>query len=307
MHVTLRQLRAFLCVADHGSFSQAAKSMHLSQAALSGLVKELEAQVGVRLLDRDTRNVALTEVGESFGPMVRRLLADLDGALEDLNNLRELRRGVVRVAAPETLSCTLMPELIRYFEDEYPGIEIRFEDVPIEQVRAGLHNGSIDIGLGPGGAILDEEIRKYAMWTDPLWVALNADDPLCAQDDVRWSDLRDRAMYTYMRNFERAVLRDVPVESHPRRIVPSQRVNTAFSMVKSRGGATVFPSMASGLLRAFDLQCRPLVAPVVVREIALFSKTQAHISPAVAAFQKLALDFAKTWVKVRASEFPLSR
>jgi DNA-binding transcriptional LysR family regulator len=102
MNVTLRQLRAFRAVVEHGSFTEAARTLHLSQAALSGLVKELESQVGVRLLDRSTRNVAPSEVGEAFLPHVGRVLGDLDEALASLANLKELRRGLVRVAAPET-------------------------------------------------------------------------------------------------------------------------------------------------------------------------------------------------------------
>ncbi|HVQ66414.1 MAG TPA: LysR family transcriptional regulator, partial [Bradyrhizobium sp.] len=64
MDVTLRQLRAYVAVLESASFSEAAKAMHLSQAALSGLIKELENRVGVRLLDRTTRKVSASAVGE---------------------------------------------------------------------------------------------------------------------------------------------------------------------------------------------------------------------------------------------------
>src|SRR5688500_15666953 len=101
MDVTLRQLRAYVAVLEAASFSEAARAMHLSQAALGGLIKELENRLGVRLLDRTTRSVSRTDVGEAFEPMVRRLLANLDEALESVTSLKELRRGLVRVAAPE--------------------------------------------------------------------------------------------------------------------------------------------------------------------------------------------------------------
>ena len=72
MDVTLRQLRAYVAVLESSSFSEAARAMHLSQAALSGLIKELENRLGVRLLDRTTRKVAPSAVGEAFEPMARR-------------------------------------------------------------------------------------------------------------------------------------------------------------------------------------------------------------------------------------------
>ena len=94
MDVTLRQLRAYVAVLESASFSEAAKAMHLSQAALSGLIKELENRVGVRLLDRTTRKVSASAVGETFAPMARRVLSSLDEALDNLTNLKELRRGL---------------------------------------------------------------------------------------------------------------------------------------------------------------------------------------------------------------------
>src|SRR5690606_15937464 len=147
--VTLRQLRAFIAVLERGSFSDAADSMHLSQAALSGLIKELESRLGMRLLDRSTRSVSVSVVGAEFEPLVRRVLANLDGALESVMNLKELRRGVVRVAAPETLSCTLLPQLIANYSNRFPGVDVRFDDVPIEEMIAGLYSGKSDIGFGP--------------------------------------------------------------------------------------------------------------------------------------------------------------
>ncbi len=130
--------------------------MHLSQAALSGLIKELETRLGVRLLDRTTRSVSASAVGEAFEPMARRVLASLDEALESLTNLKELRRGLVRVAAPEPLSCTLLPELIATYNDQPPrrGRAVRRRADP--EVLAGLQDGSTDIGFGPAGIIADE-------------------------------------------------------------------------------------------------------------------------------------------------------
>jgi Transcriptional regulator len=101
MDVTLRQLRAYVAVLEAASFSEAARTMHLSQAALSGLIKELENRVGVRLLDRTTRKVSAVRGRRDLCPMARRVLSNLDEALDNLTNLKELRRGLVRVARPK--------------------------------------------------------------------------------------------------------------------------------------------------------------------------------------------------------------
>ncbi len=295
MDVTLRQLRAYVAVLETASFSEAAKAMHLSQAALSGLIKELENRVGVRLLDRTTRSVSRSVVGEAFEPMVRRVLANLDEALESVTNLKELRRGLVRVAAPETLSCTLLPELIAAYNFSHPGVDVRFDDVPIQQVLAGLQNGSTDIGFGPAGVMADEQLEAHMICADPLWVALRPDDPLTKGRSVNWKDLRDQPLINYMPNIAINVLSHVPPRHHPRKMVAVHRVNTALSMLRVRQGAVICPSMAEQLVQGFGLKFLPLKQPTVKWKIAAFARPQTSLSPAVESFLNFTMDFAGNW------------
>jgi len=291
IEITLRQLRAFLTVLDCGSFSDAANTMHLSQAALSGLVKELESRLGVRLLDRNTRSVMASDVGNAFEPMVRRVLADLDEALEGVSNLKALRRGLVRVAAPEPLSCTLLPELIAGYGQTYPGIEVRFDDVPIEQVLANLHHGSADIGFGPAGVLTDDAIEAHVIRADPLWAALRQDDPLAKGESISWKDLRDRPLINYMPNLAVNVLANVPSRHHPRHIVPVHRVNTALALLRVQSGYVLCPALARPLVEGFGLAFRAILQPVVTWRIAVFVRPRAFISPAVEQFLDFAMRF----------------
>jgi len=293
LEVTLRQLRAFITVLECGSFSEAADTMHLSQAALSGLVKELESRLGVRLLDRNTRSVGASVVGTAFEPMVRRVLADLDEALNSVTNLKELRRGLVRVAAPETLSCTLLPDLIAGYEARYPGVDVRFDDVPIEQVLAGLHNGSADVGFGPAGVLADDAVQAHLIRIDPLWAALRPDDPLAAGQSVSWKALRDRPLINYMPNLALNVLSNVPSRHHPEHIVPVHRVNTALALLRVRPGFVICPAMARPLVEGFGLVFRPLCQPTVTWRIALFARDRSSLSPAVESFLDYALETAQ--------------
>jgi DNA-binding transcriptional LysR family regulator len=295
MDVTLRQLRAFVAVLEGSSFSEAAKSMHLSQAALSGLIKELENRVGIRLLDRNTRSVAPSVAGEAFEPMVRHVLSSLDEALESLTNLKELRRGLVRVAAPEPLSCTLLPELIAGYNADHPGVDVRFDDVPIQQVLSSLQDGSSDIGFGPAGVMTDEAVQVHVICADPLWAALRPDDPLGQGAQVSWKELRERPLINYMPNIAVNVLSNVPPRHHPKDVVPVNRVNTALSMLRVRAGAVICPSMAEPLVRGFGLEFLPLRQPVVRWKIAAFTRHRASLSPAVESFLNFTLHFARRW------------
>lgn len=293
--ITLRQLQAFLAVIDRGSFSEAAESMHLSQAALSGLIKELESRLGVRLFNRSTRRVSVSDVGSAFEPQVRRVLATLEEALESVVNLREVHRGVVRVAAPETLSCTLLPQLIASYAARHPGVNVRFEDVPIEEVIASLHSGGSDVGFGPAGVPVDDNIEVQPLFVDALWVALRRDDPLARHRTVTWKALQERTMINYMPNLAVNVLSNIPSRHHPRDIMSVHRVNTALSMLQVRSGFVLCPSMARPLVEGFNLTFVPVRQPTVTWQVAVFSRGRELLSPAVESFLDFTFGMGPTW------------
>ena len=98
MNVALRQLRAFLAVARHGSFSRAANEVRLSQSAVSLSVRQLERELGLKLLDRTTRQVQLTSVGATLVASGSRLVDELDATLRELRDIGVQHRGHVMMA-----------------------------------------------------------------------------------------------------------------------------------------------------------------------------------------------------------------
>lgn len=148
-HVTLRQLRAFLAVARTGSFTLAAESLYITQSALSGLVKDLEASLGARLVDRSTRRVHLTAIGESLQPRLDAVIDDLDAVLGNVASHQHLQAGVVRIATSQLLAATLLPELIAAYQAAIPSITIQLIDTPVAAVMARVFAGEADLGIGP--------------------------------------------------------------------------------------------------------------------------------------------------------------
>ena len=106
MNITLRQLRAFVALAEAGSFTDAAARLHVTQSALSGVIKEFEQTLGVQVVNRSTRKVGLSDVGSEFHPLAARLLRDLDRAVNTITDLKALKRGLVRVAVPQLMSAS---------------------------------------------------------------------------------------------------------------------------------------------------------------------------------------------------------
>lgn len=147
MNYSLKQLRVFVAVARHGSFSRAGEAIGLTQSAVSHSVKELEAEVGVRLLDRTTREVVLTDAGLRLANRVERLLDELQAALLDARSFGVQRSGTVRVATSQTISAHLMPQCIAAGEREYPEIRIMLRDQAQQQVLHSVRNAEVDFGI----------------------------------------------------------------------------------------------------------------------------------------------------------------
>src|SRR4249920_1736050 len=124
MNLTLRQLHAFCAVAELGSFTAAAGKLHLTQSALSVLVRELEHQLGTRVFDRHTRRVLLTEAGAELLPRAARVLAELEQAVAEVGALRDKRRGRLRLAMPQLMASTLGARAIAAFHAQHPDVTI---------------------------------------------------------------------------------------------------------------------------------------------------------------------------------------
>ena len=112
MNITSRQLRAFVLIAKHESFSRAADQMFVTQSGISTIVRELEAQLGFRLFDRTTRKVKLSELGSRFLPVATRCLADLEGAAQNIKRASSATAG--RLLASGIIAFDLIPDCLAF-------------------------------------------------------------------------------------------------------------------------------------------------------------------------------------------------
>jgi len=146
-NVTVRQLRAFLMVAQERSFTKAAARINLTQSALTASVKALEGEIGLRLFDRTTRTVEPTLHGERFVPVAERLLEDMGRALDDLRAHAERQHGLVVIAATATVINHLLIPAMRQLSEDYPGIRVRLIEELTDGAIRRLRNAEIDLAL----------------------------------------------------------------------------------------------------------------------------------------------------------------
>ena len=147
--ISLRQLYYLVAVADAGSFSAAAARAHVAQPALSRQVAQLEAQVGLRLLHRSRKGVALTDGGARLYAMARSVLERLGGMQSELHGTKKRPAGVVTVALPPSVASMLVPPIVRELKASYPEIILRVEDgLDLDNSRS-LEAALLDFGIVP--------------------------------------------------------------------------------------------------------------------------------------------------------------
>lgn len=288
MSVTLRQLRAFVAVARTGSFTLAAESLFVTQSALSGLIKELEQTLGLRLVDRSTRKIQLSDMGRDLYARVDKIIHDLDGILDEVANLKALKQGLVRIAAPQLMACTLLPEVIAAYRVEHPDIRIRLVDCAVESVMSRVFTGEVDLGVGPERDP-NSDVDATTLFELPFMAVFPAGHPLERLSEVRWADIVDYPFISLQGQFTERLSDELRAAIRDLKFLPTNEVafmSTALSMVNAGLGVTACIPYAASLVRLYQLQMRPLREPVVNRRFFVFTRNGRSLSPAAESFRQ---------------------
>lgn len=288
MNVTLRQLRAFVEVARCGGFTAAAPKLHLTQSATSLQIRELEAQLGLQLIDRSTRRFALTEAGDEFLISAARIVADVEQSVTDTRELLLKRRGRITIATTPLLASTLLPATIAQFLDDFPAVSVRVADLPAEQIARRVLSGDADFGFGVF-AEADPQFDRTPLLRHPLGVMVPSAWPLATRRrDLVWEDLRDQPLIAMSHASGLRTLIDQHLHQAGVQVSPRFEVaylSTAVGLAEAGLGITVVPAYVGALMRSERVSFRSLHKPVVHRQIEILVRAGRSLSPSAAAFR----------------------
>jgi DNA-binding transcriptional LysR family regulator len=305
MDITIRQLEAFLAVAQNEGFTRAAERIHLTQSAVSVLVRELEGQLGVRLFDRTTREVRLTDAGRELYSVAEKALADLATAVESTRDLLEKKRGRLVVAAPPLIASHLLPPIVAGFRALHPGVTVVLRDWLADEILSRVASGEVDIGVGTF-LRMGKEILDVPLVTDSLLLVCPRSHPFGRRKELRWKDLAGERLIALDRHSSLRHLVDRTLVSAGCEAPPSFEVSfitTAIGMVESGLGLAVLPSYIRFSTRTSEVRLKKLVDPLVRRKIGMVTRRDRTLSPAAASFAEFARkEIQKSFRKARTPE-----
>lgn len=195
----VKQLRVLKAVSEHGSFSAAAEALSYTQPAISQQIAALEKQAGTKLVDRGSRGVTLTEAGQTLVEHAEVVLARLSAAEAELEAMRGVRGGRVRLSSFPTAGASLLPPAIALFTRRYPDVELTFvEEEPEDAVRM-LRAAELEVAMvfeyrdlsQPEFDRLYEGVELRQLLDDPMYIAVPRDHPGARKQQVRLADFAD--------------------------------------------------------------------------------------------------------------------
>lgn len=287
MNITLKQLRVLREVVDARNFTTAAKRLHTTQSAISASIQELERSLGIKLIDRTTRQFALTNAGKEFLPAAIRILTDLQTSITNLSTLAALKRGTVIFGCPPAMASIILAKPIATFRQLHPGVNIVIKDNPTELSVGKLRSGELEIAIGTL-ATPEPDLLFKPLMSDRLIAVVHNESPLACRTTLSWRALSE---YPVICPSKETIIRDsidhAFLQATGKLIQPISEASfwiTILAMVEVGLGIAITPSYALKYMPERKLRGLRLTHPTVSRKIGVIQHKDRILSPAASAF-----------------------
>ncbi|NBE84221.1 LysR family transcriptional regulator [Micromonospora rubida] len=300
MQMQLHQLRYFVAVAEVRHFTQAADVVGITQPSLSKQIHALETSLGAPLFERVRGNIALTAAGEVLLPLARRILADVETATREVQELVGLRRGRVRLGATPSLATALAPPVLRRFRDAHPAVDLRVEEGGSQNLVRDLLRGDLDLALiimpahGADPGLRTEEILRESL----VVASLDEVPGTSAAGELRITDLRGQPLVMFREGYD---LRDATLQAcreagfEPTLSVDGGEMDAVLSFVEAGLGVALVPGIV--VARRPAIRVTRLAPPGVRRTIAVARRRDVVPTHAGRELRRILMDYVHTAIE----------
>jgi len=289
INLTPGDLDAFLSVAETGSFRQTARLLGISQPSVSARIQHLEAVLGVRLFDRTTRRVAITEAGERLRARVERMVLETRALVREFKEESHLQRGSVVVGASPSVAAGFLPAVIGEFQRRWPDIDVVLFDDFFGQVLDRVSRAEVDFAVTPY-VTLDDALDYEPLLDDVFRLAVPDNHPLAAQSTVSLADIAGEKLMSmppesaawaiFRRAFAAAGLDFAPS-------FQTRDSVTIFSLIKQGLGVGLVTEMLSSVLDMRGITLLTVRDADLTRSVGIVRARDRALSPAADALVNL--------------------
>jgi DNA-binding transcriptional LysR family regulator len=292
----VRQLRYLVALSEERHFTRAAAREHVAQPALSQQIRRLEDEVGLALVHRTTRQVAFTEAGNLLVERARRVLAELDAARAELEELSGLRAGRVTIGAMQTVGAFDLSLLLATFHERHPGVELAIREEASDTLAAMLRADQLDLAiLSVTDRIERRGLGLEELASEELVAVLPRTHRLAHRRRLRFAELRDEDFIGFREGWAlRHLLEQAAAEAGfaPHLAFESNEMPRILNLVARGLGVAVLPLSGVEGDKGADVAWVRLVGPTPRRDVTLAWRADRRHAPAAAAFLALAREQA---------------
>lgn len=289
-NLTLKQLRALSAVYRTRKLSDAARDLHVTQSAVSVLIKQVETALEVPLFDRTTRSLVPTVACENAIGTVNRILDDIRMLDQSVRDMRDLKRGTVRLTATPATGMAILPEPVRQFRGRFPAIRLVIDDCAPNQFLSNILEEKVEFGLG----VAPSDTAQFdctPITQDVLCCVLPRDHALAGRDSLAWAEIANEPLILSRRDYGVRSLVEKVLQSEtgtaPTVAAEVGFLSSATWMATSGVGLCILPERLARLYFLDELAVIPLTNPTVIRPISLVSKRGRSLTPASSQFVRV--------------------
>ncbi len=293
-------LKYFVEVADKKSFSKAARTLHISQSAISRTIKALEDELGVVLFMRNAKAVELTDAGTIFMTHAKRVVFMFEHLKTDFENEFKLEQGSILIGLPPITDAPIFAQLLGEFKKEYPQIEIDLYEHGSKKVEISVQEGLIDLGIictQPKG----KDFESFFLTQDPMHVIIHKENPLSNDKVIPLKNLANESLVLYRDDFN---LHDEIIRSckkigyQPKIVFETSQRDLMIQTVVANLGIALLPSRLCPTPEnnpeiAKSVVIRPLVDPEIMHTLYVIWKRGHYLSHAA----QLWIDFVRNKIE----------
>jgi len=287
----LRQLRYLVALADERHFTRAAEREHIAQPALSQQIRKLEDEVGMALVERSTRRVAITPAGELLVARARRMLSELEAARDELQAMRGLRTGHVGVGAMHTMGPIDVSLVLAIFHDRHPAVELTVRESSSEELAEMLRVDELDLAfLSVTERIATHGLGLHQLVSEELVVTVPPDHRLAGRDTIRMAELSGEQFIAYRTGSRLRELLSTAGEQagfDPAVMLESNESRRIRRLVHRGMGVAILPR-SDAVETGAEVAVARLVEPTLRRDITLAWREERRLPPAAVEFLTLA-------------------
>jgi DNA-binding transcriptional LysR family regulator len=211
----IANLKAFLAVAEHGSFSAASGHLFLTQPAISKRIAALESELDTPLFDRIGRQITLTQAGKALLPRAQQILREIEDSTRVIRNLSGAVSGLLSIGTSHHIGLHRLPPVLRAFTKAYPDVELDIHFMDSEEACHAVEHGDLELGIVTLPLQPAPVLRTKVIWPDPLSVIVGKGHPLARQEQVTLKLLAEhKAVLPARGTFTREIIEQAFVKHH---------------------------------------------------------------------------------------------